>query len=285
MLVTSKELYEKARKGGYAIGAFNTSMMEVSRAIILAAQNLNAPVIIETSEGEIDFLTPEIAAAEVKALAEQVDIPVVLHVDHGKRFEVVKKAIKTGYTSIHVDGSTLPYAENAELTKRVVELAHKHGLLVEGEIGHISGASEAYDEKIEISRNTLTEPDEARRFAEETGVDVLAVAIGNIHGVYKNLPKLDFTRLEKIAGKVETYFSLHGGSGIPEDQIRKAISLGVTKINVCTELRLAFHYGLVKEFAENPKNMVPYRYLPAASDAVQKVVEAKIKMFGSAGQA
>lgn len=285
MLVTSKELYKKARAGKYAIGAFNTSMLEISRAIIMTAQALNAPVIIETSEGEMDFLTPEIALAEVKTLAEQVDVPVVLHVDHGRHFEVIEKAIRAGYTSVHVDGSSLPYAENAELTKRIVKLAHKSGLLVEGEIGHITGASEAHDQEIKIARDTLTKPEEARKFAAETGIDVLAVAIGNIHGVYKNPPTLDFTRMEEIVGEVKTYFSLHGGSGIPEDQIKKAISLGVTKINVNTELRLAFHYGLAKEFAENPDNVVPYKYLPSASEAVKKVVEAKIKMFGSAGQA
>jgi fructose-bisphosphate aldolase, class II len=285
MLVTSKELYAKAREGKYAIGAFNTSMLEVSRAIIMAAQELKAPVIIETSEGEIDFLTPEIAAAEVKALAEQVDVPVVLHVDHGKHYELIEKAIRSGYTSVHVDGSSLPYEENAELTKHVVELAHRNNLLVEGEIGHIAGASEAHDQEIKIPRDTLTEPDEARRFVKETGVDVLAVAIGNIHGVYKNTPNLDFLRLKRIAAGVDTYFSLHGGSGIPEVQIKKAISLGITKINVSTELRLAFYYGLAKEFAENPNNVVPYKYLPQASEAVKKVVEAKIRMFGSAGRA
>lgn len=284
MLVTSRELFKKAREGKYAIGAFNTSMLEVSWAIILAAQRLNAPVIIETSEGEIDFLTPEIAVAEVRTLAERVDIPVVLHVDHGKDFEVIERGIRAGYTSVHVDGSSLPYKENAELTKRVVELAHKRDILVEGEIGHITGASEAHDQEIEIPPDTLTEPDEARRFVEETGIDVLAVAIGNIHGIYKNRPTLDFSRLANIGRQVETYFSLHGGSGIPENQIKKAISLGVTKINVSTELRLAFHQGLVKEFADNPGNVVPYKYMPLAREAVIKVVEAKIKMFGCDGK-
>ncbi len=286
MLVSSRELYRKAKAGKYAIGAFNTSMLEVSWAIIMAAQELKAPVIIETSEGEIDFLTPEISVAEVKTLADQVDIPVVLHVDHGKRFEVVEKAVRAGYTSVHVDGSSLPYAENAELTKRVVKLAHSQGdILVEGEVGHITGASEAHDQEIRISRDTLTVPGEARRFVEETGIDVLAVAIGNIHGVYKNPPTLDFPRLEEIGSVVRTYFSLHGGSGIPEKQIKKAISLGVTKINVSTELRLAFHHGLAKEFAEHPDNVVPYKFLPSAREAVKKVVETKIRMFGSAGQA
>ncbi|MFA5867284.1 MAG: class II fructose-bisphosphate aldolase [Actinomycetota bacterium] len=286
MLVTSKELYAKAKAGKYAIGAFNTSMLEVTWAIIMAAQELKAPVIIETSEGEIDFLTPEISFAEVKMLADQVDIPIVLHVDHGKRFEVVEKAVKAGYTSVHVDGSSLPYEENAELTKRVVKLAHEHGeILVEGEIGHITGASEAHDQEIRISRDTLTVPEEAKRFVDETGIDVLAVAIGNIHGVYKNPPTLDFARLEELGKVVDTYFSLHGGSGIPKDQIKRAISLGVTKVNVSTELRLAFHNGLAKEFAEHPDNVVPYKYLPLAREAVKKVVESKIKMFGCAGQA
>lgn len=285
MLVTSAEVLAKAKEGGYAVGAFNTAMLSVSKAIIMAAQESRSPVIVETSEGEIDFLTPRIAAAEIKALAEKVDVPVVLHIDHGKHFDLIKEAIEAGYTSVHVDGSSLAYDDNVQLTSRVVELAHGYGLTVEGEIGHITGASEAHDEVIKISADTLTDPKEAGRFVETTGIDVLAVAIGNIHGVYKNAPSLDFSRLKRIVEIVPTYFSLHGGSGIPEDQIKKAITIGISKINVSTELRLAFHDGLRREFDEHPGNVVPYKYLPPAIEAVKKTVMTKMKMFGCAGRA
>lgn len=285
MLVASRELYAKARRQGYAIGAFNTSLLEVTKAIINAAARLDSPVIVETSEGEIGYLSPEISAAEVRALADKVSVPVVLHLDHGKKPETVVSAIDAGYTSIHVDGSSLPYDENVKLTKQIVDIVHLRDMLVEGEIGHITGASEAHEEEIKISRDTLTDPAEAFKFVAATGIDVLAVAIGNIHGVYKNPPTLDFARFKEITELVDVYFSLHGGSGIPEGQIRKAIAMGVSKINVSTELRLAFHDGLAQEFAEDPGNVTPYKYMPAGTEAVEAVVEAKIRMFGSAGKA
>ena len=285
MLVTSAEIYRQAKAGHYAIGAFNTSLLEVSKAIITAAQELNSPVIIETSEGEMGYMSPEIAFAEAKALAEAADVPVVLHLDHGKRLEMVRQAIDAGYTSIHIDGSALPYQENVDLTKQVVALAHQHNILVEGEIGHITGASEAHAEEIKISPDTLTVPDEAVSFVDATNIDVLAVAIGNIHGVYKNQPTLDFARLKAITDRLGTYFSLHGGSGIPADQIRRAIALGVSKINVSTELRLAFHNGLAREFETDPDNVTPYKYMPAGIEAVKRVVETKIKLFGSDNKA
>ena len=285
MLVKSRDLYEQARAGGYAIGAFNTSMLEVTKAIIAGAVALKSPVIIETSEGEIGYLSPEMAVAEVKTLADEADIPVVLHLDHGKKLGTVTAAIAAGYTSIHVDGSSLPYSENVKLTKQVVGLARPHELLVEGEIGHITGASEAHAEEIKISPDTLTDPREAAEFTAATGVDVLAVAIGNIHGVYKNPPSLEFDRLAEITRLVKTYFSLHGGSGIPRQQVRRAIGMGIVKVNVSTELRLAFHEGLAEEFAADPGNVTPYKYLPAGIGAVQRIVETKIKMFGSDGKA
>jgi fructose-bisphosphate aldolase, class II len=284
MLVSAFDLFNKAKKEGYAIGAFNTSSLEITKAIIEAAEELKSPVIIETSEGEIDFLTPEVVVAEVKALAHTAKIPVVLHLDHGKSAQKAKLAIEAGYTSVHLDGSSLAYQENVFETREIVKFAHDRGISVEGEIGHITGSSEAHNEEIVISLDTLTDPEEAAHFAAETGIDVLAVAIGNIHGVYKNPPKLDFDRMEEIAKKVDRFFSLHGGSGIPKSQIEKAISLGIVKINVNTELRMAFHDGILHEFEANPDEVVPYKFLPAGSLAVKKVVEQKIKLFGSSGK-
>jgi ketose-bisphosphate aldolase len=285
MLVNPLDLYKKAKKEGYAIGAFNTSDLNITKAIIAAAEELNSPVIIETSEGEIDFLSPEVAAAEVIILAQNAKIPVALHLDHGKKMETVERAIKAGYTSIHLDGSALPLTENLELTQKAVKLAHKKGIPVEAEIGHIAGGSELHKGKIEISPDTLTDPSEAAEFARATKVDIMAVAIGNIHGMYSNVPQLDFERLESITKKVKTYFSLHGGSGIPAKQIKRAIRMGIVKVNVNTELRLAFHQGLLHEFEVNPEEVIPYKYLPAGTEAVEKVVKAKIWILGSAGKA
>lgn len=285
MLVSPLELYAKAKRSGYAIGAFNTSDLNITKAIIEAAEELNAPVIIETSEGEIGFLTPEVSAAEVISLAKKAKVPVVLHLDHGKKLETVEAAIKGGYTSVHFDGSDLPLTENLEKTEQVVRIAHPKNIAVEAEIGHVAGGSELHKECIKISPDTLTDPEEALAFARATKVDVLAVAIGNIHGMYSCPPKLDFERFEKITKKVKTYFSLHGGSGIPAAQVKKAIIMGVVKVNVNTELRLAFHQGLLHEFDVNPDEVIPYKYLPAGTEAVKKVVMQKIRMFGSEGRA
>lgn len=285
MLVNPLALYKKAKRGGYAIGAFNTSDLNITKAIIQAAEELKAPVIIETSEGEIDFLSPQISATEVVTLAKKAKVPVALHLDHGKSIETVKAALKVGYTSIHFDGSNLPLTENLELTQEVVKLTHKKKYPVEAEIGHITGGSELHQEKIKISPDTLTDPNEAAEFARATKVDMMAVAIGNIHGIYANPPCLDFDLLSEIVGKVKTYFSLHGGSGIPQKQIKKAIRMGIVKVNVNTELRLAFHQGLMHEFDVNPDEVIPYKYLPAGTEAVSKVVKTKILMFGSAGKA
>lgn len=285
MLVSPLRLYEKAKEGGWAIGAFNTSDLSITKAIISAAEDLKSPVIIETSENEVAFLTPEVAFAEVKALAESVRIPVILHLDHGKSFETIKAAICAGYTSVHIDGSSMPYAVNVALTRKVVEYAHKKKVTVEGEIGHVAGSSEAHKAEIEIPADSLTDPLDAAKFVKATNVDVLAVAIGNIHGIYLSPPKLEIERLEDIGKKVKKYFSLHGGSGIPKNQIKEAIKRGVVKVNINTELRLAFHEGLLHEFEVHPDEVVPYKYLPAGTEAVKRVVEQKIRLFGSAEKA
>lgn len=281
MLVSPLNLYKKARKGGYAIGAFNTSNIEITRAIIETAERLNSPVIIETSEGEAEHQGFEVVAAEVKALAKEAKIPVVLHLDHGKTFENIGNAIRSGYTSVHIDGSEFSLEENTKITRAVVELAHNNGVAVEGEIGHVAGSSSQHKTEIEIDQKDLTDPDEADGFAKRTRIDTLAVAIGNIHGVYAEPPQLDFERLARITSKVKKYFSLHGGSGIPKNQIKKAIEMGIVKVNVNTELRLAFKEGILHEFDVHPDEAVPYKYLPAGAEAVAKVVEGKIKLFGS----
>jgi fructose-bisphosphate aldolase class II len=284
VLVSPVKLFKEARKGKYAIGAFNTSNIEITKAIVRAAERLNSPIIIETSESEMKHIGAEIMAAELSAIAKTANIPIALHLDHGKGFESVGEAIKAGYTSIHIDGSSLNLEDNLKLTRAVVELAHNNKGAVEGEVGHIGGSSSKHQEVLSIEKKNLTSPDEAMLFVKKTGVDILAVSIGNIHGIYKTLPKLDFERLAEISNKIKIPFSLHGGSGIPKSQIERAISMGVSKINVNTEIRLAFKNGLLHEFDLRPDEVVPYKYLPAGSAAVEKVIESKIKLFGSEGK-
>lgn len=284
-LVNPINLYKKAKRGGYAIGAFNTSNVEITRAIIATAERLNSPVIIETSEGEAEHQGYEVVAAEVKAMAKEAKVPVVLHLDHGKSFESISSAIRAGYTSVHIDGSDYSLEENTKITRAVAELAHNNDVAVEGEIGHVAGTSSGHKTGITLDVRDLTDPEEAETFAKKTKIDTLAVAIGNIHGIYNEPPQLDFERFAEITARVKKYFSLHGGSGIPKSQIQKAIEMGIVKVNVNTELRLAFKEGLLHEFDLRPDEVVPYKYLPAGAEAVAKVVEGKIRLFGSEGKA
>ncbi|MEI6266417.1 MAG: class II fructose-bisphosphate aldolase [bacterium] len=284
MIFTTKELFIRAAIGNYAIGAFNVSTPEAIRGVLEAAEELNSPVIIETSEGEMGYMGSKVVADIVRGLATDLSIPVALHLDHGQSLDSVKKAIGAGYTSVHIDGSALEYDENVALTKQVMEYAHDRGVTVEGELGHIGGVSEIHTESSKIEPSTYTDPEMAKFFVEETGIDVLASSIGNVHGIYKNEPELDFDRLKKI-GKIGVPLSFHGGSGISEVNIKKAISLGVTKVNVNTELRVAYTETLRRELIADTEVEIPYKYLPKTIAAVKKVVKEKIKIFGSENKA
>jgi fructose-bisphosphate aldolase class II len=285
MLVTVKQITQKAKKGNYAIGAFNAPNLEVVKAIILAAKEMNSPVIISTSEKEISYAGVNEIAAIVISMARNSKIPVALNLDHGSSFEMVKKCIDAGFTSVHYDGSSKELSENIKITKKIVNFAHKKGVSVEGEIGHIGGASSLHISKIDVDEDSLANPDVVQGFFNKTKVDVIAVAVGSAHGMYKTAPKLDFDRIEKIESLVKIPLVLHGGSGIPNDQIKKAIKLGMRKINVNTELRIAFSQALRKTLAKNKDEVVPYNILPASIDAVKNVVEEKIKLFGSRNKA
>lgn len=286
MLVGPKDLFKKALRGKYAIGAFNTSNFEITRAIIETAEKLKSPVIIETSEKEMGHVGADVVYAEVAVLAKAASVPVVLHLDHGKSFESIRDAVRAGYTSVHIDGTLLSFEENINLTKAVTIFAHNNNIFVEGEVGHIGGTSLHHqDKKIKLSEKDLTCPNEAAEFTKKTKIDILAVAIGNVHGIYQDPPKLDFKRLSSIVELTKKPISLHGGSGIPKNQIKKAIELGVVKINVNTELRVAFKEGILSEFDIYPDEVVPYKYLPKGAEAVAKAVEKKIRLFGSAGKA
>lgn len=296
MNLNTKQYFKKAQEGKYAIGQFNCSSADQVRAVMMAAKNLNAPVIIGTSEGESKFMGVRQAAKIIESYQDETSLPIILNADHTYKdvkdltnLDKIKELLDAGYNSIHFDGSVLSYEENVKWTKQVVDMckAVSSDISVEGELGFLPGASKLSQEKVEIKEEYLTNPDQALDFVLATGVDRLAVSVGNSHGISAEEPKLDFERIAKINEKVKDYavLVLHGGSGIPDEDIQKAVSLGICKININTELRIAFTNGLKDYFAQNPDETTPYKYFQAPIDAMQKVVEGKIKVFGSENKA
>lgn len=279
------DIFKKAKKNKYAIGAFNVSNLEQLKAIVQAAQGLKGPVIIATSQGESKFIGKKQIRALINAYKEESNLPIFLHLDHGKSLEVIKEAIESGYDSIQFDGSELSFEENIEMTKKVVDLAKDKGIKnIEGEMGYLRGKS-SLQEAVEIKEEDLTNPKQAEEFIEKTGATSLAIAIGNIHGIFKSNqnPHLFLDRLEEINNQIgdKAFLVLHGGSGTPEEDIKKAVKLGITKINVNTELRLAYTQSLKKYLEENPNETTPYKIMPLVVETVQKVVEEKIRLFNS----
>ena len=282
MRANLKKIFRKAYKRGYALGAFNTSNLEITKAIISAAEEMNCPVIIETSEGEADYINRRVASAMVGALKKISKVPIFLNADHCHSFETAKAAVDAGYDMVQIDGSLLPYEKNIELTRKVVRYAHRRGILVEGELGYVEGSSRFHEEGFDIKKKALTDPQRAGDFVKKTRVDNLAVFIGNLHGVYKGgNPHLDIDRLQEIKERIKCFISLHGGSGTPEKDIRQARHFGIVKINVNTELRLAFTNALKKTVAGNKQQTTPYKLLPPVIEAVKEVVKHKIELFGS----
>jgi fructose-bisphosphate aldolase class II len=279
------EIMKKALEGKYTVGQFNASTDEQIKATVEVAQELKSPVIIGTSESERKFIGTKQAVALIKSWQEQTNLPIILNADHCKTFESIKQAVDAGYTGVHFDGSGLDFEKNVKITKQVVDYAKSKDtdILVEGEMGYLRGGSEIH-EKIEIKQEDLTKPDQAKEFVEKTGIDSLAIAIGNIHGVEsdKENPPLYLDRLQEIQKAVpNTFLVLHGGSGTPEKDIKKAIQLGVVKVNINTELRIAYSEGLKEVIKEHPEEIKPYKILAPSVEAMKKIVEEKIKLFGS----
>ena len=305
MLVTNKELLLAAKRGAYAVGAFNIQNLESLLAVVEAAVEEKSPVIVAVTPSAIKYGGLKYLTALVKVAAENAPVPMSLHLDHGEDVETVRKCLEAGFTSVMIDGSHLPFEENVALTKRVVEMAHPMGVSVEGELGRLTGVEE---KTVEEREAVLTDPDEAEEFVKRTGVDALAVSIGTSHGAYKfkGEPKLDFERLRLIREKVDVPLVLHGASsvpqwiiekatkygaeltgakGIPEDHVKRAISLGITKINIDTDLRLAFTATVREVLANQPKEFDPRKILGPAKEAMKEVVKAKMRLFGSSGKA
>ena len=285
-----KEILKKARQEKYAIGSFNFSTAEILKAIVAAARELKSPIIVSTSEGEANFFGLREAAALVNAWRQATKLPIILNLDHGKSLPIIKKALAAGYNAVHFDGSSLPYEQNLAQTNeavkyiREVEKTFDREIIVEGELGYLRGTSSLHKEKLEIKPQDLTSSEQAVDFIERTGVDSLAVVIGNAHGVFAaGEEKLHLDRLLEIKKAVgdKVFLVLHGGSGIPAEDVRKAIELGIVKVNVNTELRLAYQEGLAQEIKNQPQETTPYKILEQSFEGVKKVVVEKIKLFGS----
>ncbi|MBR4495849.1 MAG: class II fructose-1,6-bisphosphate aldolase [Acholeplasmatales bacterium] len=286
-LVNAKDMEAKALKGHYAVGAFNINNLEWTKAILQTAEELQSPVMLGVSEGANKYMTGyKVVADMVKAMIETLNItvPVALHLDHGT-YEGAKKALEAGYSSVMFDGSHYPLDENLEKTREIVALAHKMGATVEAEVGTIGGEEDGV-----IGRGEVADPEECLTL-KNTGIDMLAAGIGNIHGKYPdNWKGLEFDALAAIKAKVGEFpLVLHGGTGIPEDQIKKAISLGVTKINVNTECQWAFQQA-TRKYIEAGKDLEgkgfdPRKLLAPGTEAIKECVKTKMEMFGSIGHA
>ena len=279
-----KDYLKRTIEEKWAIGHFNFSENEAIRAIIESASELKTAIFAGTSEGERKHLGIKVAVALVKAFREEFGIPIFLNADHHKSFETVKEAVDAGYDAILADFSALPFEENIKLTKQSVEYAKSRnpGIVVEGELGYVRGESKI-QEVIEIKPEDLTKSEEAGQFVRETGVDMLAPAVGNIHGIAANSPKLDFTRIVDIKKAVgeNVFLVLHGGSGMSESDFKNAIDAGISMVHINTEIRVAFTEELRKTLREMPEETTPYKILAPSVEAMKKVIEEKLKIFGS----
>ena len=283
---TLRECLSEAEDNGVAIGHFNISNLEALWGIFNAAIKLGAPVIIGTSEGERDFIGARQAVALVKSLREQFDYPIFLNADHTYSFDRVKEAIDLGYDAIIFDGTELPFDENVKITRRCVEYAKKINpeIVVEAELGFIGKSSKVLEEipfGVKITEEFLTKAEEAKEFVERTGIDLIAPAVGNIHGMLKGGkdPALNIERIREIRKSVGIPLVLHGGSGNSADDFTDAISGGVSIVHISTEIRVAYRRALQLSLQENPDEVAPYKYLKEAVKAVEKVAEEKLKIF------
>lgn len=278
-IISTKYVLEKAQKGGYAVPAFNIHNLETLQVVVEAAAEMKSPVILAGTPGTYSYGGVENIVGIVEALSKEHDIPLSLHLDHHEDFDDIKYKVDAGIRSAMIDGSHLAFEENVELVKKVVELCHKNDVSVEAELGRLGGAE---DDLVVDEKDTLyTNPKQALEFVERTGIDSLAVAIGTAHGLYKNEPKLDFERLEEIRNIVSIPLVLHGASGLSDEDIQRAIGLGICKVNVATELKIAFSGALKEYFNENPDAEDPRKYMKPAKAAMKEVVKKVIRVCGS----
>lgn len=298
-LITTKEMFSRALNEDFAVGAFNVNNMEIIQGIVEAAKIEEAPLILQVSAGARKYAKPPYLIHLVEAAMEDSGLDIALHLDHGEDFDICKKCVDDGFTSVMIDGSKHPFEENMRLTKEVVDYAHDKGVTVEAELGKLAGVEDNI--KVDARSATFTDPDEAVEFVETTGVDSLAIAIGTSHGAYKfkGEPYLDFERLQKIHKLLpNTPLVLHGASsvlkefvdrcnefggeipgaqGVPEDMIRKSVGMGICKVNIDTDLRLAMTAEIRKHIVENPANFDPRKYMGPGRDAITEMVQHKMR--------
>jgi fructose-bisphosphate aldolase class II len=284
-----KYYLEKANKEGFAIPQFNFSDYTQLKAVAEKCAELKSPAIIGTSEGESKWFGLQEAVALRNALSKKYNVPLFLNLDHGKSFEYVKEAVDAGYDMVHFDGSKLPFEENIKITKEVVKYAKWRGVVVEGEMGKIgTDSSKIYTEKFVIKEEDLTKPEQALEYVKQTGVDLLAISIGNFHGIEVSGidPNLRIDLLKSIREKVgnRAMLVLHGGSGTPEDDIKESTKNGIVKININTELRMAYSGNIRRYLNTNPEEIVPYKFLVDAKATCTRLVEIKDNLFGSTGK-
>jgi fructose-bisphosphate aldolase class II len=286
--VTLRDWFEKAKNEQFAIGAFNVDSFDIFKAICEAAEKTKSPVIVEFSPGEEQYFGLKNIADMVKNARDEISVPLFLNLDHAKEVDTCLEAIERGFNMVHFDGSDLPFGENVLRVKEIVQAAHAKDVIVEGEINKVSGASEVHDEELDLAivKKSYTKPEEAGDFVVQTGVDVFAPVFGNVHGIFPNQPLLDFGILKKVRDLVpNTFLSMHGGSGIPEEQVKEAIKVGgIVKVNVNTELRQAFIDSLDEKTSEEPTQYTYYKMTDDIVGAVVAVVESKIGVFGSGGK-
>ena len=285
MLVHIKKIVKKAQKEKYAIGAFNTFNLETTLGIVKGAKQVNAPIIIQVSETTLKYTGVKAITHIVSTIAKNqaIDIPIALHLDHGRTFSAVVECIKSGFSSIMIDASDAVFDENVAITKKSVAYAHQHSVWAQGELGRVVKAKKDIKKLLTNPKEFLTDPDQAQEFVKKTKVDALAIAIGNVHGFYKikhGAPKLFLNTLEQIQKRVNVPLVLHGASKVPENQIRKAINLGVRIINIDTETRYAFKQSLVKSVKKRGE-YDPRKILLPSINAVSGVIKKKILMFNS----
>lgn len=282
-LVTTKDLMLDAQKNHYAIGAFNAENMEMVQAIIAAAEELRAPVIVQTTPGTLKYASPAMFHAMVAAAASEASVPVVMHLDHGSSYELAMQAFRAGYTSVMIDGSHVPFEDNMALTESVTKVAIAMDIPVEAELGKVGGKED--DGPAVKGENPYTDPDEAEEFVNRTKCSSLAVGVGTAHGVYKGTPHIEQGVLKEIRNRVDVPLVLHGTSGVPDDQVAEAIKNGICKVNYATELRQAFTRGFMGYMAENPNNFDPKKPSKPGMEEIYKVVASHMDNLGSTNKA
>ncbi|MCL2130717.1 MAG: class II fructose-bisphosphate aldolase [Treponema sp.] len=278
-LTTTKKMLLSARKNGYAVAAFNVENMEMMQGVIAAGEELNAPLILQTTPSTVHYATVELFFANAAALAEKSGIPIALHLDHGSSIELAESAINVGYTSIMIDGSHLPLGENIAFTRKAVELCEKAGIPVEGELGRVGGK----EDDTESTDEGYTNPEEALRFVKETGVSSLAIGVGTAHGIYTVKPVLNPALISIIKSMVDIPLVLHGGSGLEDDVVKDCIKRGISKVNIATDLRIAYTNSVRQYLESNPECIDPKKFGTEAREAVKKIAMERIIVCGCRG--